>query len=65
MKRILVYGNSGAGKTFMARLIGNKIGVQEKSLDDVFWEPGGYDIKRPEDVILRDINTLNIKIVGS
>jgi len=49
MSRILIYGNSGSGKTYLSNLIGNKVGVSPISLDNLFWLPGGYNHKRSEE----------------
>ena len=37
MKRILVLGPSGTGKTTLCRMLGQKLGLQELHLDSVYW----------------------------
>ncbi|MET0417189.1 MAG: adenylate kinase [Actinoplanes sp.] len=40
MTRILVYGVTGAGKSTLARRIGEQLGVPYHAMDDLTWEPG-------------------------
>jgi adenylate kinase family enzyme len=40
MKRILIIGNSGGGKSTLARRLGGKLGVPVIHLDVLFWKPG-------------------------
>ncbi len=49
--RTVVVGNSGSGKTWLARRLAEKAGGSVVHLDDVFWLPGGFNEKRdPSDV---------------
>jgi adenylate kinase family enzyme len=49
--RIVVIGNGGSGKTWLARRLAACIDTSIVHLDDLFWEPGGFDKKRsPEEV---------------
>jgi adenylate kinase family enzyme len=41
--KLVVIGNSGSGKTWLARALG----LPAIHLDALFWEPGGFDRKRP------------------
>ncbi|MGO7984911.1 AAA family ATPase [Rhizobium leguminosarum] len=50
--RMLVMGNGGAGKTWLARRIGEELHHPVVHLDDMHWEPGRYGIAR--DRALRD-----------
>jgi adenylate kinase family enzyme len=45
MKTIII-GNSGSGKTWLARCLASKSETPIVHLDDLFWEPGGFDKKR-------------------
>lgn len=47
MKRIAVIGSGGAGKSTLARRLGEKLGIQVVHLDAHYWKPGW--IPTPED----------------
>ena len=50
MKTIII-GNAGSGKTWLAGRLAADTGTPIIHLDDLFWEPGGFDKKRaPEEV---------------
>jgi adenylate kinase family enzyme len=38
MRRILIFGNAGVGKTTLARAFSEQVGVEFLELDDVLWE---------------------------
>ena len=40
MRRILIVGNSGGGKSTLARRLGEKLGLPVIHLDVLFWKPG-------------------------
>ena len=44
--RTVIIGNSGSGKTWLARQLGSQLGVPVVHLDEIFWLPGGFDAKR-------------------
>ena len=44
--RTVIIGNSGSGKTWLSRRLGNRFGVPVVHLDEIFWLPGGFDAKR-------------------
>lgn len=50
--KIVIIGNSGSGKTWLAGKLAAADGIKTLSLDDLFWEPGGFDRKRPLEVVL-------------
>ncbi len=39
MKRILVLGSSGAGKSTFARQLGERLGIEALHLDSYYWQP--------------------------
>ncbi|TBD21824.1 P-loop NTPase family protein [Rhizobium ruizarguesonis] len=51
-ERVLIMGNGGSGKTWLARRIGEQLRYPIIHLDDIHWEPGGYGTAR--DKTLRD-----------
>lgn len=55
MRRILIVGNSGGGKSTLARRLGEKLGLPVIHLDVLFWRPGW--VEADEDVFRADILT--------
>ncbi|RYD29195.1 MAG: AAA family ATPase [Verrucomicrobiaceae bacterium] len=47
MRRTVIIGNSGSGKTFLAGELGAAHGIPVVHLDGIFWLPGGFNGKRP------------------
>ena len=55
MERIMIIGCGGAGKSTLARQLGEKTGLPVVHLDKLFWKPGWVSISRDEfDVLHRD-----------
>jgi len=44
LKRTIVIGNSGSGKSWLAERVAANLSVPWVDLDLIHWEPGGYDI---------------------
>lgn len=44
--RTVIIGNSGSGKTWLAKRLFTKAGGSVVHLDDVFWLPGGFNERR-------------------
>lgn len=44
MRRILIVGNSGGGKSTLARRLGEKLALPVIHLDVIFWKPGWVEI---------------------
>lgn len=40
MRRVLIVGNSGGGKSTLARKLGDKLGLPVVHLDVLYWKPG-------------------------
>lgn len=54
--RMIIVGNSGSGKTWLANNLARIIRCQVIHLDDIFWEPGGFDKKRSPEVVAKIID---------
>jgi adenylate kinase family enzyme len=48
MRRVLVIGNSGGGKSTLARRLGDKLGLPVIHLDILFWKPGWVESDKAE-----------------
>ena len=48
MERILIIGCGGAGKSTLARQLGEKLGLPVVHLDSLFWKPGWVQESREE-----------------
>ena len=49
--KVVIIGNSGSGKTWLARQLAGNASVPLIHLDEIFWEPGGFDKKSRDDLI--------------
>lgn len=59
MERIVIIGNSGSGKTYLAQMLSGYLHIEVIHLDKLFWEPGGFNKKRPIDLVYSEIATLS------
>lgn len=48
MKKIILIGSGGAGKSTLARLLGEKLNIKVYHLDRLFWKPGWVVVQREE-----------------
>lgn len=46
--RVLVYGNSGSGKSTYARALAGRHGLAHLDLDSIVWEPGKVAVQRDQ-----------------
>jgi len=53
--RVLIIGNGGSGKTWLANKIGSGLKVLAIHLDDIRWAPGQYGIRRDDELVLQDV----------
>jgi len=49
--KVLVFGNSGSGKSSYARALAGLHALEHLDLDTIVWEPGQVAVQRPADVI--------------
>jgi adenylate kinase family enzyme len=54
--RIAIFGNSGSGKSTMARGLVARHGLAMLEIDSIVWEPGQIAVLRPKEKILADLN---------
>lgn len=54
--KILVYGNSGSGKSTYARAIVARHGLAHLDLDSIVWEPGKIAVRRDPEAISASLN---------
>ncbi|HEY5043610.1 MAG TPA: AAA family ATPase [Verrucomicrobiae bacterium] len=55
LSRIVIIGNSGSGKSYLAKSLSAIYSVPVVHLDQIFWMPGGFNEKRPNDEIKSEI----------
>ena len=49
MERVMIIGCGGAGKSTLARKLGEKTGLPVVHLDQIWWAPGNWQhIEKPE-----------------
>ena len=58
MNKILIFGNSGSGKSWLSGELSKRTKLLEVNLDSVFWLPGGYSEKRSQEAIDQRINEI-------
>ena len=58
MNKIIIMGNSGSGKTWMGKRLASVLGISHISLDNIFWEPGGYNRKRNDFDVEADLKSI-------
>jgi adenylate kinase family enzyme len=48
MKKILIIGSGGAGKSTLSRQLGNILNLEVIHLDSLYWHPGWVETPKPE-----------------
>ncbi len=51
VKKVLIIGNSGAGKSWLSDRLSKKLNIKEINFDAVYWEPGGFNKKRSPEIV--------------
>jgi adenylate kinase family enzyme len=50
-RKVVIIGNCGSGKSHLAQAMSNRLDLPILSLDAIFWQPGGFNVKRaPEEM---------------
>ncbi len=57
--RILIFGNSGSGKSWLASKLAEKLQLKVIHFDKHFWEPGGFNKMRDRQVVYQEIIDLS------
>ncbi|MFB9952802.1 AAA family ATPase [Rhizobium puerariae] len=58
LRRILIMGNGGSGKTWLARRLAARLGLEAVHFDDIYWQPGRYGIARDKPVVIGEVERL-------
>jgi adenylate kinase family enzyme len=53
--KVLVFGNSGSGKSTYARALAAQEGLAQLDLDSIVWEPGKIAVQRPSESVIADL----------
>lgn len=53
--KILIFGNSGSGKSWHARELAQAHGLAHLDLDTIYWEPGKIAVARPPEDVKKDL----------
>ena len=54
--RILIIGNSGSGKSTVARALAKRHSLAQLDLDSIVWEPGQVAVERPRPRVMADLS---------
>ena len=55
--RILIFGNSGSGKSTQAKALSERHGLLHLDLDRIVWEPGKVAVQRDANVVAAELQT--------
>lgn len=53
--KLLIFGNSGSGKSSLARALAARHGLAHLDLDTIVWEPGEIAVARPAEAVHADL----------
>lgn len=57
-QRVIIIGNSGSGKSYLAGVLGSSFQRQVIHLDRLFWAPGGFNEKRATELVHTEIEEM-------
>jgi adenylate kinase family enzyme len=55
--KVLVFGNSGSGKSTYARALAAREGLAHLELDSIVWEPGKIAVQRSTESVIADLRS--------
>jgi adenylate kinase family enzyme len=55
--KVLVFGNSGSGKSMYARAFAMREGLAHLDLDSIVWEPGKIAVQRPRESVTASLRS--------
>ena len=55
--KVLVFGNSGSGKSTYARALAAREGIPHLDLDAIVWEPGQIAVQRPRESVAASLRS--------
>ena|SRR6516225_7210097 len=55
--KVLVFGNSGSGKSTYARALATRAAMAHLDLDSIVWEPGKIAVQRPSETIAASLGS--------
>jgi adenylate kinase family enzyme len=55
LTRIAIIGNSGSGKSHLAKSLSTFYSLPVIHLDQLFWMPGGFNEKKSRDEAIREV----------
>jgi adenylate kinase family enzyme len=58
-RRIVIMGNGGSGKTWLAKRLALCLGQAPVHLDDVYWHPGTHGIARDKSIVIEEVRQLS------
>jgi adenylate kinase family enzyme len=58
-RRVVIMGNGGAGKTWLAKRIAPCLGLQPIHMDLVYWQPGQFGLARDKTIVAEEIRQLS------
>ena len=61
MNKVLIIGNAGSGKSWLSNRVSKRLNIKEVNLDNIFWEPGGYNQRRSPKIVQKELEKLSLE----
>ncbi len=61
LERVVIIGNGGAGKSWLAGRIAAQRGTRPIELDAIHWEPGGFNVKREPGAAIEAVRAASLE----